>query len=151
MFMYHAPYELTRGTPGSIGLDLRAMVGEPREIAPGQRWKCPTGVHVAIPRGYGGFVMGRSGLAINHGITVATGVIDQDYRGEIAAILFNHGSQSHLLVPGERIAQLVIQVVDASYAEMYGDGPLDQWERVDSVADLGDTTRGSSGFGSTGR
>jgi dUTP pyrophosphatase len=122
---------------GDAGADLRACIGVSRELSPGQRWSVGTGVAVAIPSGFVGLVLPRSGLARNHGVVAAVGVIDSGYRGELGVTLINHGQQSYSVVPGERIAQLVILPVAIA-------------EFVD-VERLPDSARGTSGFGSTGR
>jgi len=122
--------------PGDAGLDLRAS--EAVTLAPGERRLVPTGLTVAIPEGHAGFVLPRSGLAMQKGVTVlnAPGLIDSGYRGEIKVLLINHGAEAVGIERGERIAQLVIQpVAHASLVEE---------ER------LPDSARGEGGFGSTG-
>ena len=118
------------------GLDLHAA--EAVTLAPGERALVPTGIAVAIPRGYAGFVLPRSGLALRHGVTVlnAPGLIDAGYRGEIKVLLVNHDTRAQTFARGERIAQLVIQRV----------------ERADltEVSELPPSERGPGGFGSTG-
>lgn len=125
--------------PGDAGLDLRAA--EDAGLAPaGGRALVATGLAIAIPEGYAGFVQPRSGLARNHGVTCLNtpGLIDSGYRGELKVLLVNTDPDEPFVVRrGERIAQLVIQpVVAASLAE---------------VDELPPTERGSGGFGSTGR
>lgn len=124
---------------GDAGYDLRAR--EAAVIAPaGGRAAVPTGIAVAIPPGFAGLVLPRSGLAIRHGVTClnAPGLIDAGYRDEIRVILVNHDPAEPFKIDvGDRIAQLVIQAVEAV-----------EW---DEVADLGETARGLGGFGSTGR
>lgn len=123
---------------GDAGLDLVAR--EEMVIAPaGGRVLMPTGISIAIPRGYAGFILPRSGLALKHGITVVNspGLIDSAYRGEIKVILMNTDRRNpYRLNRGDRIAQLVIQAV----AEV-------QWHEVDK---LDDNDRGG-GFGHSGR
>ena len=122
--------------PGDAGLDLRAS--EAASIAPGERRLVPTGLAVAIPDGHAGFVLPRSGLAMQKGVTVlnAPGLIDSGYRGELKVLLINHGAEAIVIERGERIAQLVIQpVADARLLE---------------VERLPDSARGQGGFGSTG-
>lgn len=128
-------------TPESAGLDLRAAVPGEIVLAPGERVLVPTGFAVAIPPGFEGQVRPRSGLALRHGITIpnAPGTIDSDYRGEVAVLLQNGGSEPFRLRRGERIAQLVIAPI--TFAEL---------QEVPSPDDLGTTERGSGGFGSTG-
>jgi dUTP pyrophosphatase len=109
------------------------------EIAPGERVVVPTGVAVALPEGYAGFVHPRSGLAARNGVGIvnAPGTIDAGYRGEIKVILINHDPSTPVrLERGDRIAQLVVQRV----------------EQVEFVAvdTLSDTARGEGGHGSTG-
>jgi dUTP pyrophosphatase len=121
------------------GYDLCAR--EHAEIAPrGGRCLVPTGMAVAIPPGFAGFLLPRSGLALRHGLTVvnAPGLIDPQYRGEIKVLLLNTDPNESVRVErGERIAQLVVQQVE--YVE---------WLEVD---ELDVTTRDTFGFGSTGR
>lgn len=127
----------TYATEGSAGLDLRADV-EVR-LEPGQRALVPTGLALELPEGYEAQVRPRSGLALRHGIGMvnAPGTIDSDYRGEIGVLLVNHGSEPVVLRRGERIAQLVVA----------------RYERValEEVDSLSSTSRGSGGFGHTGR
>ncbi len=125
---------------GAAGLDLLAAVpaDRPLTIAPGAFTSVPTGIAIALPTGVEGQVRPRSGLAARHGVTVlnSPGTIDPDYRGEIRVILINHGAVAFVVTRGMRIAQLVITpFVSVNF------------EIVDA---LDDTTRGDSGFGSTG-
>ncbi len=126
-------------SPGAAGLDLRAAVGEDVLLRPGERSLVPTGLVLELPEGYEGQVRPRSGLALRHGVTClnSPGTIDSDYRGEVAVILANLGSEPFVVKRGERIAQLVV----ARCARI-------EWEEADS---LQDSERGSGGFGSTGR
>jgi len=121
------------------GVDLMAAVpaDAPVVIAPGDRALIPTGIALALPSGLEGQVRPRSGLALNHGITVlnSPGTIDADYRGEVQVILVNLGRHSFTVERGARIAQLIIT------ATM-------QVEFCES-AKLDETTRGVRGFGST--
>lgn len=122
---------------GDAGLDLLAVEGT--VIAPGDRVLVRTGIAVAIPEGFAGFVMPRSGRALREGLSVvnAPGLIDSHYRGEIAVILLNTDSRSPIEVSrGDKIAQLVVQRV-----ERVG---LVEVERLD------ETQRGEGGFGSSG-
>jgi dUTP pyrophosphatase len=123
---------------GDAGLDLPSRIDYTLE--PGARARIPTGVAVAIPRGYAGFVMVRSGLAARHGIACVNspGLIDAGYRGEIAVILLNTDRHEPFVIRrGDRIAQLVLQkVIEATTV---------------TVDELDETTRGAGGFGSTGR
>ncbi len=124
----------------AAGLDLMAAVAEanPVTIAPGKAALIPTGLMLALPLGFEGQVRPRSGLAAKHGITVlnSPGTIDADYRGEVAVLLINLGTESFQVTRGMRIAQLVVAAV----------------ARADFVLveKLPETTRGSGGFGSTG-
>lgn len=125
-------------TPDSAGLDLLAAVVAPLEIPPGEWRAVPTGIAVALPPGTEGQVRPRSGLALKHGVTLlnAPGTIDADYRGEIKAVLINHGREAFVVERGMRIAQLVV-------ARHLGVA----WRETD---DLEETARGGGGFGSTG-
>jgi len=129
----------TAAHQGDAGYDLRAR--EAVVLAPGGgRAAVPTGIAVAIPPGWAGLVLPRSGLALRHGVTClnAPGLIDAGYRDEIRVVLVNHDpADAFEVAVGDRIAQLVIQEVAAI-----------DW---DEVEDLGQTTRGQGGFGSTGR
>lgn len=130
----------TRASSGAAGYDLYACLTEPVEIRPRGLCKIPTGIAIAIPDKYTvGLIFARSGLGVKHGIAPANavGVIDSDYRGEIMVGLCNTGSEPYLLSPGERFAQLVFMpVCDANFKE---------------TENLGETTRGTDGFGSTGK
>ncbi|WP_428849331.1 dUTP diphosphatase [Thermocaproicibacter melissae] len=130
----------TRASTGAAGYDLYACISEPVEIKPHDLCKIPTGIAIALPDPYTvGLIFARSGLGVKHGIAPANavGVIDSDYRGEIMVGLCNLGSEPYTLSPGERFAQLVIMpVCDA---------------KLEETDDLGETERGSSGFGSTGK
>ena len=125
--------------PGDAGVDLVAA-GD-LELAPGGgRGLVPTGIAVAIPRGYAGFIQPRSGLALKHGVTCLNtpGLIDSDYRGELKVLLVNTDPTEPFLVRrGERIAQLVVQAVEHVLFE--------------EADELDDTDRGEGGFGHTGR
>lgn len=129
----------TYATALSAGMDLRANLSEPITLAPLQRALIPTGLYLALPVGYEAQVRPRSGLALKHGITVlnSPGTIDADYRGEVGVILINLSDTSFTIADGERIAQLVI----AQHESIV-------WEEV---SDLGETERGSGGFGHTGK
>ena len=126
-------------TPLSAGMDLRACLESPVTLAPLQRTLVPTGLYMALPEGYEAQVRPRSGLAVKHGVTVLNtpGTIDADYRGEVKVILVNLSDTPFEIVPGERIAQLVV----ARHARV-------EWETVDV---LDETERGAGGFGSTGK
>jgi dUTP pyrophosphatase len=122
---------------GDAGADLITTMGV--RLAPGQRALLPTGIAIALPAGYAGFVNPRSGLAIRAGLGLvnAPGTIDAGYRGEIKVIVINHDPDNMIeLQAGDRIAQLVIQRVEHA-----------QFELVD---ELPCSARGSAGHGSTG-
>jgi len=123
---------------GDAGLDLPSRVDYVLE--PGERAMIPTGIAVAIPRGYAGFVLPRSGLASRHGIALVNspGLVDAGYRGEMAIIMINTDKREAFHIKrGDRIAQLVIQkVVEATTIQ---------------VSELDATSRGAGGFGSTGQ
>ena len=125
-------------TAGAAGADLHAAVAEPVTLAPGERRLIPTGLVLAIPHGYEAQVRPRSGLALRHGIGMVNtpGTIDSDYRGPVGVILVNLGSEPFVVEPLARIAQMVI-------------APVTRAEFVLSE-ELGETERGSGGFGSTG-
>ena len=123
---------------GSSGADLRAAVDKDLEIAPGERCAVPTGLVLEISPGWEGQVRPRSGLALNHGITLlnSPGTIDCDYRGEVRVILINLGQESYRIGRGDRIAQLVIAPVSPIVFE--------------EAKGVSQTDRGDSGFGSSG-
>jgi dUTP pyrophosphatase len=123
--------------PHDAGLDLHAA--EPVTLAPGARALVRTGIAVAIPPGFAGLVLPRSGLALHHGVTLlnAPGLIDAGYRGELQVLLVNHASAPVTFARGERIGQLVLQRVEQA--------------EIDEVEELPPSDRGAGGFGSTGR
>ena len=125
-------------TSGSAGMDLHAAIPEALVIEPRARLKVPTGLSVAIPHGYEGQVRPRSGLAAKHGVTVVNtpGTVDSDYRGEVAVVLVNLGTEPVTIAPLDRIAQIVF--ARHEIAELV------------EVSDLDDTERGAGGYGSTG-
>jgi dUTP pyrophosphatase len=128
-------------TPGAAGLDLLAALPaeSPLCLEPGAAALVPAGIRLALPPGVEAQVRPRSGLALNHRVTVlnAPGTIDADYRGEVGVILVNHGAAAFTVARGDRIAQLVVAPVLQV-----------RWEEgaIDSAA----TARGLGGFGSTG-
>ena len=126
-----------RAHADDAGLDLYAA--EAVTIEPGARALVATGIALAIPRGYAGFVLPRSGLALRHGVTLlnAPGLIDAGYRGEVKVLLVNHNCAAAAIARGDRIAQLVIQRVEP--AELI------------EVDELPPSDRGAGGFGSSGR
>jgi len=121
---------------GDAGLDLYAA--ETVTLAPGARALVPTGIALAIPPGFAGLVLPRSGLALRHGVTILNtpGLIDAGYRGEVKALLINHGQEPVTLNRGDRIAQLVVQRVEHVTLAPAGA--------------LAPSARGAGGFGSTG-
>ena len=125
---------------GAAGLDLVAALpqAEPLKLAPGSRALVPTGLVVEIPPGCEGQVRPRSGLALQHGVTVlnAPGTIDADYRGEVMVLLVNLGQENFIVTRGDRIAQLII-------------APVTRVD-VEPVKTLSGSQRGQGGFGSTG-
>ena len=127
------------GSLGAAGADLTACLDTPVTIAPGQTALIPTGIALEVPANCAGLIYARSGMACKQGLAPANkvGVIDSDYRGEILVALHNHGCQSRVIEPGERIAQLLITpVLTPAYEE---------------VPELSDTLRDAGGFGSTGK
>ena len=125
-----------RAYAGDAGLDLAAC--ERAELGPGERVVVGTGLAVAIPEGYAGFVQPRSGLAARHGISVvnAPGLIDSGYRGEVRVVLLNTDrAEAFVIEPGMRIAQLVVL-------------PVPALELVE-VDELPESERGVRGFGSS--
>ena len=136
----HSPFDTPAyATEQSAGVDLKANITEPIVLGSLERTLVPTGLFIALPKGYEAQVRPRSGLAAKHGITVLNtpGTIDADYRGEIKVILVNLSREPFEILPGERIAQMVI----ARHETV-------EWEQVDI---LDDTARGAGGFGSTGK
>ena len=126
-------------TIASAGMDLRAHLENDIVLPPMERVIIPTGLFMELPVGYEAQVRLRSGLAAKHGLTVlnSPGTVDADYRGEIGVILVNLSNTAFTIKNGERIAQMVIAKHDRA-----------EWEEVQS---LSDTSRGTGGFGSTGR
>ena len=126
-------------TQGSSGLDLRAFVTAPVQLAPLERALIPTGLHIALPNYWEAQVRPRSGLAIKQGLTCLNtpGTIDADYRGEIKVILINLSNEIQVIQDGDRIAQIVFQQVEKM-----------EWQLVEN---LETTQRGDGGFGHTGK
>lgn len=126
-------------TEGSSGLDLRAFISLPIQLAPMERILVPTGLHIALPSNWEAQVRPRSGLAIKQGLTCLNtpGTIDADYRGEIKVILINLSKEPQTIQDGDRIAQMVFQKVEKM-----------EWQLVES---LESTQRGAGGFGHTGK
>ncbi len=131
---YIGPYPLVTAKDGDAGYDIAA--NENKQIYAGTSAIFSTGLRMAIPRGYVGKVVSRSGLSFKHNLEVGAGVIDSGYRGEIKIHLYNHGSKGVYIQEGDRIAQIII---------VRHESPA--FELVDS---LDDTERGSLGFGHSG-
>lgn len=129
----------TYGSQDAAGADLYACTAEAVTIAPGEAAKFPIGIAVEIPKGYVGLIFARSSMGMKRGLVPANmvGVIDADYRGEICVFLRNQSNDPQTVEPYERVAQMAIM-------------PVMQVEYVEAE-DLGETDRGTGGFGSTGR
>lgn len=125
-------------TSHSAGMDLYADIEGEAILQPGERRLISTGIAISLPDGFEAQIRPRSGLAINHGITLlnSPGTIDADYRGEISVIMINLGDKSFTIKRGDRISQMVINKVYHA-----------AWEQVE---ELDETKRGSGGFGHTG-
>ena len=125
-------------TEASAGMDLRACIDEPLLLRPLERALVPTGIFIELPVGYEAQIRPRSGLATKCGITVinAPGTVDADFRGELRVSLVNPSNDPFEVVPGERIAQMVV----AAHEKV-------EWEDVEA---LSETVRGTGGWGSTG-
>jgi dUTP pyrophosphatase len=126
-------------TDGAAGADLYACLDSPVEIGPGETVMLGMGFAAAVPEGYAGLVFARSGMASGRGLAPANkvGVVDSDYRGEWMVPLHNHGAAPATVLPGERVAQLLlVPVARAAFVES---------ELLDA------TPRGTGGFGSTGK
>jgi dUTP pyrophosphatase len=123
---------------GSAGADLRAALEAELVLEPGERAVVPTGLRLEIPAGYEAQVRPRSGLALEHGLTVlnSPGTIDADYRGELKVILVNLGQERFTVKPGDRIAQIVFAAVVRA--------------EFQAQPRLAESARGEGGFGSTG-
>ena len=122
------------GSEEDAGMDLRAL--ERVVLSPGVAQGVPTGIAIELPPGYEAQVRPRSGMALKHSVTVNFGTIDPGYRGEIRVVMFNLGSADYVVEKGDRIAQLIIARYEAV-----------QWDE----SELGASTRGAGGFGSSGR
>jgi dUTP pyrophosphatase len=126
-------------TESSAGMDLRANLKEDIVLASGKRHLIPTGLFIELPTGYEAQIRPRSGLAWKHGITVlnSPGTIDADYRGEIKVVLINHSDEDFIIRNGDRIAQMIVA----------------RHETVNwiAAAELSGTSRGTGGYGHTGK
>ena len=125
-------------TKQSAGMDLRANLMEPIVLKPMERRLIPTGLHIALPKGYEAQVRPRSGLALKKGVTVlnSPGTVDADYRGEVGVLLINLSQEDFVVNDGERIAQMVIARHEQGVFE--------------AVEVLDETERGEGGYGHTG-
>ena len=129
----------TYGSCEAAGADLYACLEAPVTIEPGKTAFVPTGIAMEVPKGCAGLVYARSGMACKRGLAPANkvGVVDSDYRGEIIVALHNHAGTPQRIENGERIAQMVITPVLTPEYQI--------------VPELSDTSRGTGGFGSTGK
>jgi dUTP pyrophosphatase len=125
-------------TAGAAGMDIRANITEPIELAPLQRLLIPTGIFMEIPTGYEVQIRPRSGLAFKNGITCLNtpGTIDSDYRGELKVLLINLSNEIQTINNGDRVAQLIVAKVEIATLEL--------------VNELNETVRAAGGFGHTG-
>jgi dUTP pyrophosphatase len=125
-------------TSGSAGMDLLAAIADPIVLRSGEIKLVPTGIAIALEKGFEAQVRPRSGLALKNGITVlnSPGTVDSDYRGEVCAILINHSKVDFTITRGMRIAQVVIAKHEQA--------------KIEEVETLDETARGVGGFGSTG-
>lgn len=128
----------TYATLQSAGMDLRANIDSPILLQSLDRKLIPTGLYMAIPKGYEAQIRPRSGLALKNGISCVNtpGTIDSDYRGEIGVILINLSKEDFVIQPGERIAQMVINKVEQA--------------KLKPVEKLDETERGDGGYGHSG-
>ncbi len=126
-------------TEGAAGMDLCAAISEPITLKPLERSLIPTGLKIELEHGYEAQIRPRSGLSIKHGITLinCVGTIDEDYRGEVCIPVVNLSNETYTIEPQERIAQMIIAKVEQATIEV--------------VTELTETSRGSGGFGSTGK
>lgn len=129
----------TYGSEYAAGADLYACIDNEVTIYPSTTFMVPTGISMELPTGYAGLIYARSGLASKRGLAPANkvGVVDCDYRGEVKVALYNHSKEPQTILPGERIAQLVITpYITANFI---------------SADELSETDRGDGGFGHSGR
>lgn len=126
-------------TMNASGLDLKANIKSPRKIMPLERVLIPSGISIEVPEGFEAQIRPRSGLSFKHGITLinCVGTIDADYRGEILIPVVNLSNEPYEIQPQERVCQMVISKVEHVQIEL--------------VEEISETTRGSGGFGSTGK
>lgn len=122
----------------AAGMDMYAAVNPEVVIPPGE-WKLvPTGISIALPKGYEAQVRPRSGLALKQGVSILNtpGTVDADYRGEVGVIIMNHGKNDLVIKRGDRIAQMIVNKIERI--------------RFEEVPELPDSNRGAGGFGHTG-
>ncbi len=134
-----SPFDLPKfKTKGSAGVDLQANIEDPILLKPLERYLVPTGLYISLEEGYEAQVRARSGLAINHGISLVNGIgtIDSDYRGEIKVILINLSNEVYTINKGDRIAQMVFAKHESP--------------EFIQVEELDETKRGQGGFGHSG-
>lgn len=126
-------------TEGSAGMDVRAYIKKPITLGSLERALIPTGIKMEIPEGYEIQVRPRSGLALKYGLGMANsiGTIDSDYRGDIGIIAVNLSNEPYTIVPGERIAQIILNKVEKIKFEI--------------TSELSETKRGEGGYGHTGK
>lgn len=130
-------FPLEYKTADAIALDLHAVCGAYRDVPAHGRFQFATGISIELSPDLGAMVKPRSGLALHHGVWAIDGTIDRDYRGEIKVLLYNSMSEPYRVLPGDRIAQLVIFEAPRVF--------------ISEVEELSITDRGAAGFGSTGR
>lgn len=138
-FKYIGNFETPKiQTSGSAGLDLFNNEDTPKTVVPGKSVTMDTGFYVEIPEGYVGLVFARSSLGFKFDCTLSNsvGVIDSDYRGEVKVKIHNNSDSIKFIMPGERVAQLVVVPCLTTYKQ---------------VEELSNTERGVNGFGSTGK
>lgn len=126
-------------TEGAAGMDLCAAISEPLVLKPLERVLVPTGLKIELEHGYEAQIRPRSGLSIKYGITLinCVGTIDEDYRGEVCIPVVNLSNDVYTIQPDERIAQMIIARVEQAQIEV--------------TSELTTTSRGTGGFGSTGK
>ena len=120
---------------GDAGFDLYAREGV--TLVPGERAKVPSGIALEIPHGYVGLIWDKSGVSNNHGLKTLGGVIDASYRGEVMIGIVNLSAQPYTFKAGEKVAQMLIQKIEHPTFTL--------------ASELSDTTRGTAGFGSSGK
>lgn len=127
----------TRGSELAAGYDLYACLDEPLEIRARSTCLVHTGIALRVPSNHYGRIAPRSGLAYRHSLDVGAGVVDEDYSGEIGVVIFNLSDKTYVVQHGDRIAQLIVTPYSSP--------------EINEVDSLKDTTRGTGGYGSTGK